>query len=130
MKDRGWSLDHLEQVAGGRVWTGKDALQNGLVDALGGYEVAIAEVKQALGLEKSASINLQLWPRPKSSFEEVVSLLQGDGQPLAKISRLLGSSESSAVAELADRLGLSEKDLEALKAPAGVLQMPIVKLRY
>jgi len=130
MKDRGWSADHLEQVAGGRVWTGKDALENGLVDALGGYEVAIAEVKQALGLEKSASINLQLWPRPKSSFEEVVSLLQGDGEPLAKISRLLGSSESSAVAELADRLGLSEKDLEALKAPAGVLQMPIVKLRY
>lgn len=130
MKDRGWTADHLDQVAGGRVWTGKDALDNGVVDALGGYEVAIGEVKKALGLDANASIDLRLWPRPKSSFEEVMGVLRGDGKPLTKMGSLFGSGESSAVAKLAARLGLSEKDLEALAAPAGVLQMPPIRVRY
>ena len=47
---RGLSEKEVRQLARGRVWTGKDALQQGLVDALGGLQHAIDLAKQEAGL--------------------------------------------------------------------------------
>jgi protease-4 len=131
MADRDLDSGQMDQVARGRVWTGKDALDNGLVDALGGYDVAIAEVKQALGLDAEAGITLALWPRPKSPLDRVMKLLQGDGKPLAQIgAALFGREEVGVIAEIGDWIGLPAEDLELLTPPAGVLQMPPMRLRY
>lgn len=35
----------MEEVAQGRVWTGKDAASRGLVDAIGGFSRAVAIAK-------------------------------------------------------------------------------------
>ncbi len=130
MEDRGLDADQMDRIARGRVWTGKDALDNGLVDALGGYDVALAEVRQALGLDTDAGITLALWPKPKSPFDELMKLLRGD-QPLAQVgAALFGGQEAGVIAEVGDRLGLSAEELEFLKPPAGVLQMPPMRLRY
>jgi protease-4 len=48
---RGKSLDEVEQVARGRVWTGSDALERGLVDKLGGLDEAIASAADMAGLK-------------------------------------------------------------------------------
>lgn len=131
MEDREMDAGQMDRIARGRVWSGKDALDNGLVDALGGYDVAIAEVKQALGLDADAGITLALWPKPGSPFGEVIKLLQGGGQPLAQVgAALFGKPEAGIVAEVGDRLGLSAGDIELLKPSAGVLQMPPMRLRY
>jgi protease-4 len=131
MEDRDMNAGQMDGIARGRVWTGKDALDNGLVDALGGYDVAIAEVKQALGLDAEAGIELALWPKPRSPFDEVMRLFRGGGEPLAQIgAALFGSDEVSVIAEIGDQLGLSAEELELLKSPAGVLQMPPMRLRY
>jgi protease IV len=51
-------------LAGGRVWMGKDALENGLVDALGGIDLAIEKVRQRIGpLGKFAEVSLIMPPR-------------------------------------------------------------------
>lgn len=42
---RGKSEEEVRQVARGRAWTGQDALQHGLVDALGGLDLAIKLAK-------------------------------------------------------------------------------------
>ncbi len=42
--------DAMQEVAQGRVWSGRDALSVGLVDALGGVSRAVAVAKQAAGL--------------------------------------------------------------------------------
>jgi protease-4 len=39
---RGMSVEAVEAVASGRVWSGEDALEKGLIDQLGGFEEAIA----------------------------------------------------------------------------------------
>ncbi len=130
MEDRGLDIDQMDRIARGRVWTGKDALDNGLVDALGGYDVALAEVRQALGMDADAGITLALWPKPKSPFDELMKLLRGD-QPLAQIgAALFGRQEAGVIAEVGDRLGLSAEELDFLKPPAGVLQMRPMRLRY
>ena len=44
------SVEAMQEVAQGRVWSGSDALGVGLVDALGGLSRAVAIAKQAAGL--------------------------------------------------------------------------------
>jgi len=43
------TADEVDAVAQGRVWSGEDALSRGLVDALGGLDVALAEVRRRIG---------------------------------------------------------------------------------
>lgn len=46
--------DELQKHAQGRVWSGKRALQIGLIDGLGGVERAISIAKQEAGIGKQA----------------------------------------------------------------------------
>jgi protease-4 len=43
------SVDEVEALAQGRVWTGEDAHARGLVDVLGGFDVALTEVRRRVG---------------------------------------------------------------------------------
>lgn len=58
--------DAVEAVAQGRVWSGEEAKKNGLVDALGGYEVALRLAKQAAGLSPEAPVQMTVFPREQS----------------------------------------------------------------
>lgn len=42
-------LAEIEPLAGGRVWSGRDALARGLVDRLGGFDAALAELRARIG---------------------------------------------------------------------------------
>ena len=44
------SEEDVRKVAKGRAWTGRDALEHGLVDALGGLQLAISLAKMEAGL--------------------------------------------------------------------------------
>jgi protease-4 len=46
---RSRSVEEIEPLAGGRVWSGRDAVAHGLVDKLGGFDLALAEVRQRIG---------------------------------------------------------------------------------
>lgn len=63
---RGLEKDAVDAVAQGRVWTGTDALQHGLIDELGGLEEAIAFAAEIAGLEEDGygrkDIVMQLSP--------------------------------------------------------------------
>ncbi|MBK8461456.1 MAG: S49 family peptidase [Micropruina sp.] len=50
--DRGLALDVLEPLARGRVWTGADAHQRGLVDHLGGMDLAIDRACALAGINR------------------------------------------------------------------------------
>jgi protease IV len=50
----------LEAVARGRVWTGADAREHGLVDLLGGLDQAVAEARKRAGLPLDAPV--LRWP--------------------------------------------------------------------
>jgi protease-4 len=53
---RGRSVAEIEPVAGGRVWTGRQALEHGLVDELGGLRRAVAEARRLGGLREDAPV--------------------------------------------------------------------------
>ncbi len=66
---RSQTYQELEPRARGRIYTGVQALDIGLVDELGGLPEARDQMKQALGLEEDEDIELVLYPRPKSLWE-------------------------------------------------------------
>ncbi len=53
---RGLTRDAVDAVGGGRVWTGQQALEHGLVDELGGLDVAIQRARDAAGLRSGVRI--------------------------------------------------------------------------
>jgi protease-4 len=57
------STEQVEEVAQGRVWTGADALKNGLVDKLGGFEEALAALRARIGPEAEKLEPVMLRPR-------------------------------------------------------------------
>ncbi|HDL85979.1 MAG TPA: signal peptide peptidase SppA [Candidatus Acetothermia bacterium] len=47
---RGMSSEEIDSIGGGRVWTGRQALERGLVDELGGLDVALSKARELAGL--------------------------------------------------------------------------------
>lgn len=74
---RGLSPLKVEEVAKGRVWTGTDALANGLVDQLGGLTEAIEEARILAEIEEYDIVNL---PEQKDPFEEMIKEITGQAQ--------------------------------------------------
>lgn len=75
---RGMDKDDVEKYAKGRVWTGKQALEFGLVDALGGMDVASELMVEKLGLQDKKDLNLIYYPTQKSPFEEIFNFRDQD----------------------------------------------------
>ena len=63
---RGMTFDEVDAIASGRVWSGVDALNNGLVDELGGLDRAI---QVAAELSETSEYSIRNYPRYKSEFE-------------------------------------------------------------
>lgn len=58
MKSRGMTREQVDELGGGRVWTGRQALDNGLVDEIGGLGAAIARAKELAGLSPNAPVRM------------------------------------------------------------------------
>ncbi|MEZ5055113.1 MAG: signal peptide peptidase SppA [Chitinophagales bacterium] len=65
----------VNKVARGRVWTGQDALKIGLVDELGGLELAIQRAKEIAKIKDAEVVE---YPKSKSMVENIVSEILGD----------------------------------------------------
>ncbi len=72
---RGMTQDDLKELAGGRVWTGADALKNGLVDDLGGLTTAVEKARE---LAKAPEAGVVTYPREKEFFELIEEMLSGN----------------------------------------------------
>lgn len=68
-KGRGMTKEEVDAIGQGRVWMGKDALDIGLVDEIGGMDRAIEIAKEQANLE---SYQLVSYPKLKDPFEEIL----------------------------------------------------------
>jgi protease-4 len=73
-------LARVNEVARGRVWTGLQAAQVGLVDELGGLRTAIDRGKELAGVDSEEDVQLVLYPAPRTFAERVAEVLQGRAQ--------------------------------------------------
>ena len=63
---RGMNFEDVDAVAQGRVWFGQQALEHGLVDRLGGFDEAVALMKEKLEIPEDEDIQLLEYPRLES----------------------------------------------------------------
>ncbi|MET0756982.1 MAG: signal peptide peptidase SppA [Mycobacterium sp.] len=104
-KGRKLTVEAVDAVARGRVWTGADAKERGLVDELGGLRTAITRAKVLAGLDADADVRLVGYPgsslleflRPKpSSQPAAASLPDALGALLGRsVAGLLNQAERS-----------------------------------
>ena len=69
---RNLSLEEVEALAQGRVWTGLQAKENGLVDALGGLDAAIEAAAELAEIEE---YNLTSYPKIETDFDDIFALM-------------------------------------------------------
>ncbi len=72
---RALSPDKVREIAKGRVWVGETALGLGLVDELGGLDVAMAAARRSLQLPSEAKLAIDLWPREENPLLQLARAL-------------------------------------------------------
>ncbi|MDQ1265820.1 MAG: protease, partial [Bacteroidota bacterium] len=72
---RKMSFDQLRALAKGRVWTGKDAFEHGLVDVLGDFRDCIKIAKKRMGVSEDTKVKLRIFPEKEDEFLAVLKLI-------------------------------------------------------
>jgi protease-4 len=96
---RSLPAERVREVAKGQVWSGADGKQNGLVDELGGFAVAIRLAREAANIAPDTAVAVEQYPRPDTSFtgflrrlsngEELTGTEARDFAALARLARVL-----------------------------------------
>ncbi len=68
-KGRNKDAEYINSIAQGRVWTGTQAKQNGLIDEFGGLEKAIEVAKQLADLPADKDVRRVIFPEPRPFLE-------------------------------------------------------------
>ncbi len=72
-------VERVDELARGRVWTGAQARERGLVDALGGLDRAIALAKERAGISAETDVEIVSYPARKTLAELLLEELSGSG---------------------------------------------------
>jgi len=72
---RDMGLEEVDRVGQGRVWTGSQAYEIGLVDHLGGLHTALDRVRDHLELPPGEDLELVVFPAPRTLSEELADIL-------------------------------------------------------
>jgi protease-4 len=73
---RHMTYDQVDKIAQGRVWSGNQGKALGLVDRIGGLDVAMNDVAQELHVKDRFHLNVEVLPKPESPIERIARLLQ------------------------------------------------------
>jgi protease-4 len=76
-KGRGMTEEQVDEIAQGRVWSGIDAKENGLIDMFGGLDQAVTLAAEMAKIEKYRTVGL---PKIKDPFQQFMDQLSGGVQ--------------------------------------------------
>jgi protease-4 len=98
-------LEDVLEVAKGRIWTGETARDLGLVDELGGLDVAYDLAREAAGLAPGSAIRVKPFPPRRSPLELLLARVEGRTMEAEAAGRALRAIQP--VLKMAARLGLT-----------------------
>jgi len=81
----------IAQSAKGRVWSGQQAKQLGLVDELGGLDAAFLVARDVAGIAADQPTVIRIYPEPLTPFDTVRAILSGDSDIKGEITEDAGS---------------------------------------
>lgn len=84
-ESRGLTEEEVDRVGEGRVWMGRQAVENKLVDLIGGMDVAFAVTRSSLGVSAGSALNLEFYPKPRGFFAAAAQeVLHINNRPVPK----------------------------------------------
>ena len=86
---RNTTPERIDAIGQGRVWTGRQAKEIGLVDELGGLDRAVALAKQRAKIAQDTEVELVIYP-PKKSIYDLLRDPLGSGDRASTLASLLG----------------------------------------
>jgi protease-4 len=118
-------------VGQGRVWTGAQAVGQGLVDDVGGLDVALRFAKEEAGIDADAPVELHVYPAPEGLMDRLRdafalrSLGEGGAEIHGSVEQVMARA---ALVRLADTLtGLAAALREGPMRPLAVLPyVPVI----
>jgi protease-4 len=116
--------ERVLEIAKGRIWSGADAKELGLVDELGGFPTALRLAKQAARIPDSEEVNIQVFPKKKSKWQALSDLISSETPE--------SSDQDTGAAALVRVLRIVQpvaRQLRAVTGRAGVLEMQPVEGR-
>lgn len=72
-KGRNKTPEYIDSVAQGRVWTGAQGKENGLVDEFGGLDRAVEVAKELANIPKDKGVHRVILPYPQTFLQELLS---------------------------------------------------------
>lgn len=97
---RNMPLARVQEVARGRVWTGADALERGLVDELGGFWAAVDDLKMLANIDADQRVRFKTYPTSAGFFGTVSRLLETSSAALKAVRGLNVLMEAEPVRAL------------------------------
>ncbi|MEA1941338.1 MAG: signal peptide peptidase SppA [Pseudomonadota bacterium] len=95
-------LERVLEIARGRVWTGAQALDLGLVDEIGGFRDAVDAAKELAGIAPESDVRLRRFPRqrtPLEAFQELFGVSAESAEAAARLNALMEMPEVRAAIE-------------------------------
>jgi len=107
-ESRDMSIAEVDAVAQGRIWTGQQAYDRGLVDSLGGYDDAIAAAAERAGLE-DGDYRVVEFRDESDPFQEVLAMLGMEAR-----TAIVGDAGLLGTGLLADMARETQSELEVI----------------
>ncbi len=98
----------VDRVARGRVWTGKQAMEVGLVDELGGFRTALDRAKELAGIDADQEVSLVILPERRTMLQELLDPDDSTGTALRPPAELLLPGLGEALGPLLARVPVLE----------------------
>ena len=95
-------LSRVQEIARGRVWTGAQALELGLVDRLGGLNEAVEEAKKLAGLDEGDLVQIQSYAPTPNPFMFFQNFFGSSAEVLQMLGELYAISQTDEVQALLD----------------------------
>ncbi len=100
---RGMDTSAVNAVGQGRIWSGKAAEENGLIDRTGGLDLAIDMAARAAGIKEGEKYNTKIYP--KGGISELNELLEGAvrtvlPESVVKVANMIGNETKWADGEV------------------------------
>ena len=115
---RGLNIDAVDQIGQGQVWTGVEALENGLVDGLGDLDLAIEVAGQLAGLDAGEFGTVMIETELSSSEQVIVDLLSVAVRSGVDVSRWVGTPD--IISRIAASIDSKFKGLLNFNDPQGM----------
>ena len=128
------------EIAKGRIWTGQDAKDLGLVDELGGFDTALGLVKKAIGVTGNDDVKLVVFPHRKRPIDLLFSrndATNSDQEAVAAAFSQSALAQSALAQTMTDVLRVVQPAARQMKSLGlikredmdDVLSMPEVQMR-